>query len=627
MCGIAGISASQPGQTSEAVRKLLSGISHRGPDNSDFSFTADHRYCFAHTRLSIIDLSENGRQPMEDQTGDWIITYNGEIYNFKELRSLINRTRPNSEWRSNSDTEVLLALISLKGVHEAVSLLEGMFAFAAYQVSSKMLYLVRDRFGEKPLYYSTLNNQLVFSSDLKSLKYLFGDKLNPDPQTVKNFLKYGFVPGSQSIYEGIFTVNPGCWVQVDQNLNIEQKNYFVWGRQNRKKTGLTSEKEVIQNCEELISKAVKKSCTSDVPIGFFLSGGIDSSLICSLASQQFSEPIDTYTIAFEDSNYSEASIANIVAARLGANHRNYVIQPLDIMNAISEASQVWSEPFADPSQIPMLILSKFVAQDKKVVLSGDGGDELFCGYTRYTNGYDFFRLFKDLPDCIKSHCSSLPHKRWMQNLSIKFGMYERLLKASRVLACSTDQEYFDAVLAKSVSLTEAYLPDLKASKISDLVTLRPNSDFRKEMMRADSRIYLPCSVLTKVDRATMHYGLEARAPLLDVSLASYVDLVDSSLLYKRRRSKYILKEILKKFQGKEIFDRPKHGFNAPIADWLRGVLKPWAEDLLFEKSSYVSENFEEKKISEIWKKFQEGDEYRFNEVWVMLTFFSWLRYK
>jgi len=625
MCGIAGFSIKGASLIEASVGKLLPGITRRGPDGSGHQITDDSSYCFVHTRLAIIELSEKAKQPMSSPNSNWLITFNGEIYNFRELKKQIEIEYPGVVWRSDSDTELLATILEFYGIEKALGLIRGMFAFAAYELSTQKLYLVRDIFGEKPLYYKESDGSIVFASDVRSIWAFENGQLKLEEQSVKNFLKFGYIFGNKSIFSQVNQVPPACFLEMEGSKPPIIKKYWKPNLQISNSRLKAPFSEVVDNCEKLITSAIKSTCTSDVPVGFLLSGGIDSSLVCSIASENSNTPIDTYTIAFDDEVLNEADVAENVAKTIGANHKVHLIKPDDLIDTIPRIVKVWGEPFADPSQLPMVMLSEFVSKEKKVVLSGDGGDELFCGYNRYNSGFDLFSKLKVLPPYVRKLLARMLTAPKIEAMLSSYTSYEHFLKFRKIISCAHNHDYFEAVTTRTHEAPSIYKANINPNRVSDYLDEQKANDFKRKMMYADLSTFLPGSVLTKVDRSTMYFGLEARAPLLDRDLADYITSIDTKILCSKGISKHILKHILKKYQDESIWLRPKQGFNAPISDWLRGPLREWAEYNLFAAPLKFSNYLDEVQIKNIWNEFMAGDRSKFDEVWVILMFVSWLK--
>lgn len=631
MCGIAGVlQLSQNYDILGTAQKMGDSIAHRGPDDSGFHFEEQSRLALVHRRLSIIDTSSFGHQPMKSNSGQYILIYNGEIYNFQEIRDELERGGFVGGWKGHSDTEVLLAAIETWGVFEAVKKFTGMFAFAVWDRKNKVLTLCRDRVGEKPLYYGKLSEGFFFGSELKAIRAA-GVSLKIDHHAGSNFLQFGYIPKEQSIYQDVYKLLPGHVLEVsERGTIISNKSYWSLNNinQNRELFNDASDESVINSFHEQLSRSVKNQMISDVPIGAFLSGGIDSSAITAIMQGLSSTPINTFTIGFEEKEFNEAPFAAKVAQHLGTNHTELYISSSDAISVIPSLATIYDEPFADSSQIPTLLVSKLARQKVTVALSGDGGDELFGGYTRYQNVSALWKRIHKIPELNKrivvKLLQALSPSAWDRIFTIMPFFPLAKVNGRRIhrLATLLDAHNIGEMYIGLMSTIESFKNFTSTNFLSEEAKWQePISDLEK-MRRWDIQQYLPDDLLVKVDRATMNFSLETRAPLLDHKLIEMAIALPDKFLIRNGNAKWILKQILYKHVPAQMFDRPKAGFAIPLSNWLRESLRGWGEDLIH--SNYDSELIDKKFIIKIWNQHQSGEFDRSSYLWNCLTYLSWL---
>lgn len=636
MCGIAGVAGWRLDQQGAfAVGKMVDALIHRGPDDGAVWSDADSGISLGHRRLSILELSVHGSQPMVSDNERFVIVFNGEIYNFNELRQKLIDSGSTRVWRGHSDTEVLLAAIEAWGVKTTLENLVGMFAFAVWDKVSKTITLARDRMGEKPLYYGIVGNRFVFSSELKAIKAAFADELRIDRHALAKFVRYGYIPAPESIYEGIRKLEPAHYLTVGSlSSQLTPVSYWSLAQASALRDALSqaTEKEVIDVVGERLSAAVKSQMIADVPLGAFLSGGVDSSLIVSLMQSQSSSSINTYTIGFNEPEFDEAPYAKAIAKHLGTNHTEFYLRADDAVSIIPHLPEIYDEPFADSSQIPTILVSRMTKQHVSVALSGDGGDELFAGYPRYQITAGLWARIEKLPlparRVMASSLRSLSSKGWDNVCSILPGTVRAKVNGRRIYRMSE--------LLASKSLAEMYTGLMSQWQPDDYVVLGaggqgPNvicwesaRDYIEEMRRWDVSQYLPDDLLVKVDRGAMSASLETRAPLLDHRVAELAFSLSSDQLINNGVGKWPLRELLKRYVPNSFFDRSKAGFSIPLAQWLRGPLKEWAEELLAEERIKREGYFDSRKIRSAWSQHQNGTYDRSLHLWNILMFQSWL---
>ena len=621
---------------------------HRGPDSAGSWFDADVGIALGHQRLAIQDLSEAGFQPMTSQTGDFVIAFNGEIYNHMQIRADISEVDPLHAWKGWSDTETLLAGIEMWGLQETLRRAEGMFAFAIWDRKNKSLSLARDRFGEKPLYFGFQKNSFIFGSDLRAIR------LHPEFENVLNnhsvllYLRHNAIPAPHSIYEGIRKLLPGSLVTFSQEdlsrkqLKVEEKFWDIQkvistARANPFEGSLEDASHAV---ESALKSSIKAQLISDVPIGAFLSGGIDSSLVVALMSEVAPNTVETFTIGSEDTNLDESAVAGKIAEHLGSIHRTQIVTPLEASGLIPLVPEAFSEPFADSSQIPTMLVSRLASNSVTVALSGDAGDELFGGYNRYVVANNHWRKTRLLASPVRKALSE-------SILQLKPALFDNIFtvantvlpahlkivkginkpqKFARVLAADSEEECYLA-LTSHVLDPEKY--------VSENLLLRPESrsfnrdvasglSFVERMMAADTNGYLADDILVKVDRSAMWNSLETRVPFLNTELFQLAWSLPLEYKVGAGVTKRVLREILYKKVPKSVVNLPKRGFGVPIADWLRGPLNGWASDLLNKDRMNREGIFNANLVWQLWKDHNEGAANNDQILWTILMFQAWL---
>jgi len=654
MCGIVGVVTGTNNQYSlrEIVNKMAAKIVHRGPDNRGIYFDENLSFCCAHQRLSILDLSKAGNQPMASFNKRMIISFNGEIYNFKELRNKLN-LETKIIWQGNSDTEVLINAIEYWGLKKTLDLAIGMFAFALLDNFQKKLYLVRDRFGEKPLYWgfagSNSSKALVFGSDISAIKEFPSINKDINLKALDAYLKFSCIPSDLTVYNSIKKLKPGHIAEfsLERDLEIKYPHIYKWWdykkiiNSNKTKEYISREEALI-DLEETLKNAATSCLVSDVPVGCFLSGGIDSSLLTAILSKNSFNKINTFTIGFENENYDESGDAKKIANFLGTHHEEITLMPSEALGLIPNLPKIYSEPFADSSQIPTALISREIKKKRiDVALTGDGGDEMFGGYVRHFQGSRIWSKLKLIPYPLRSKIGSLIEyslKRKIDNiyfLNKNNNFSEKVYKiAGRLKTINSSDELYRSLLTinqddniYSESLKYEYRHSL--SEHSDELNQYPNSissDPVARMLYWDALTYLPDDILVKVDRASMAYSLETRAPFLDKRVAEIAWRIPTKMKVKNGQGKIILKELLCKYLPKEYVYRPKKGFGVPIKEWLRGPLKDWAEELLKGNEIKDQNYFSLKKIDNLWDDHINGNKDNTSILWSILMWQAWLNY-
>lgn len=643
MCGIAGAVAWKPGTNSTASR-MADALVHRGPDAGAEWRSTDLQVAFGHRRLAIIDLSPAGAQPMHSASGRWTLVYNGELYNTDTLRAAVGR--PTGDYRGHSDTEVLLAAIERFGVHDTVRKLNGMFAFAAWDAHERRLWLARDRFGEKPLYYGWHHGTLLFASELKALRSVEGFRPGVSRPALAQLLRYGFVPGEHTVFERVYTLLPGHVASVDATTHegrLETSCFWdpVTEALSVPPSPAPRSQSAVDELEDLLSAVVSSRMVSDVPLGAFLSGGIDSSTVVALMQRTSTRPVRTFTIGFSEAGYDESGFARDVARHLGTDHTELILSPADAMAIIPRLAHTYCEPFADSSQIPTYLVSQLARQHVTVALSGDGGDELFGGYDRYRVYQRLLaargRVPARLGHLAGRALTALPGHRLDALAGSRLGRVlprgarnrtgERVHKLGRLLAGDGTAIYRDLMSGNAtaealvVGLDDnsgahgPYLVDQRLAGRSPL----------DQAMLLDTLTYLPDDLLVKVDRASMAHSLEVRVPLLDPDVFRFAWGLHPDDKVRDGQGKWVLREVLKRHVPAELVDRPKMGFGVPIGAWLRGPLSAWVGDLLDPGLMREQGYLHAEPVQALWRSHQDRKGDHTYELWPVLMFQAWLK--
>lgn len=635
MCGIAGFIT--PGMSNAMmltryVSNMTSAIVHRGPDDEGAWVDAPAGLALGHRRLSIQDLSPAGHQPMISHCERWVMIYNGETYSNTELRPLLEAK--GTRFRGHSDTEVMLEAIASWGLEAAVAKFIGKFAFALWDRKELNLYLVRDRLGIKPLYWGKIGPTFLFGSELKALQAYpdFESKVNY--QALAAYLKHAYIPAPMTIFNGIFKLPPGTILCRTPDGLVSQKSYWTLDEVINKGQNLIKQKpnfssqEALNELETLLDDAVQRRLISDVPLGTFLSGGIDSSLVTAIAQKHTSRPIQTFTIGFEEKDYNEAPYARAIADHLGTDHTALLVTPRQMFDVIPKLPELYDEPFADSSQIPTFLVSQLARRSVTVALSGDGGDETFGGYTRYLWGDTLQKITSRVPFCrlLSKLLMIIPPYGWdtLGNLlppskrPPKLG--HKIHKLARSLHARTPEDIYESLISYWTEPSQA-IPHNYAQNIIHFNPQLP--DFVSKMQALDTITYLPDDILTKVDRASMGVSLEARVPLLDHRLIEWAWAQPQSFKIQGKVGKWPLRQLLMKYLPENLIDRPKAGFALPIDIWLRGPLRDWAEDLL--SPSILNEMFDPLPIRTLWKQHLTGCFDHKEALWTILMFEAWRR--
>lgn len=640
MCGIAGFVSPARAGDGEWLRSTISSmndaISYRGPDHGAIEVDATTGLGLGHRRLAIVDLSPAGEQPMVSADRRFVIVFNGEVFNAEDIREDL----PGIAWRGYSDTEVILEGMARWGIRPTVERLIGMFAFAVWDRRDRTLVVVRDRLGIKPLYWTRQGSLFAFASELKALVRHPDCSLSLDRKALAAYLRFGYVPGPLSIYSEAAKLQPGHILTLPWQGELRLECYWdlkeVISGARRDAAAFASDDEAADALESLLRDAVGRRMIADVPLGAFLSGGVDSSLVTALMQAQSSRPIRTFSIGFAESHYDEAPFAREVARHLGTEHTEMTVSEADALAVIPDLPTMYDEPFADSSQIPTHLVSRLARREVTVALSGDGGDELFAGYTRYKLAAQFQRKLEMAPQAVRGMAASLiravPPRGYdeMARFLPESVRPTMLGDKAHKLASVVDLPDIAAVYRRLVAQwpdPSLLLPgETGASAVFDGAWARADlAEPIERMQFADALTYLPDDILTKVDRASMAVALEARVPLLDHRVVAFAWGLPMEMKIRQGRAKWLLRKVLHRHVPASLIERPKAGFAVPIADWLRGRLRSWAEDLLDPDRMRQQGIFDPAPVTAAWKSHLEGRRNNQNPLWTILMFQAWAR--
>jgi asparagine synthase (glutamine-hydrolysing) len=661
MCGIAGLFDPRWSRSridyQSVLRTMTDALAHRGPDDQGAWVEPASGLAFGHRRLSIIDLSPNGHQPMWSASGRFIIVFNGEVYNFLDLAA--DLAANGCVFRGRSDTEVLLAAVEMWGLDSALRRVIGMFAFALWDAKERMLHLARDRVGEKPLYYGWVADRFLFASELKALRAVPGWHGTVSREALDLLMRYGYIPAPFSIYEGIYKLTPGCTLSLPTGSitlstpfepdpdrapadGVAPRRYWSAlqvARQGLARPVTSTDVETVSELDSLLRSVVRQQMIADVPLGAFLSGGIDSTLVVACMQAQSRQPVKTFTIGYREQAFNEAEYARAIARHLGTDHQELYVTPEQALDVIPRLPVLYDEPFADSSQIPMLLVCQLARRHVKVSLSGDGGDELFAGYNRYLWPPAISRRIRWLPTGIRaSLASAITHfspTGWNQSVAsatrhlpslrrrVPPEIGSKLHKLAAALSAPSPMGIYTSLIGywdgPSVVLGHTY------GHSAPRAALGVETDFVDEVMCLDLMRYLPDDNLVKVDRASMSVGLEARVPLLDPRIVEYAWRVPRSMKIRHGKGKWILREVLARYVPRKLTERPKMGFSVPIGQWLTGPLRYWAEELLDESTLRSDGFFDVQRVRRRWQEHKRGRRNWGLSLWTVLMFQAWFR--
>lgn len=646
MCGISGFldPSGAIHQSEHVLQAMTDSLVHRGPDAQGHWHDSDQRIALGHRRLSIIDLSADGAQPMMSASQRYVIAFNGEIYNFIAIRKELEKS--GLGFRGHSDTEVMLAAIESWGLLPALEKFNGMFAFALWDRKDRVLWLGRDRLGKKPLYYGWVNKTLVFASELKAFRAIPGFRPRISRSAIAAFLRHNYVPTPYCIYEELsklesgtvasFHIRDGAVIAADK-LTFWSVSQAAGSAANDPYQGSIEDATV--DLDTLLRDAVGIRTIADVPVGAFLSGGIDSSLVVALMQSGQGSPARTFTVGFGESDYNEAVYAKKVAKHLGTDHTEIILSPSEALKIVPQLPSIYDEPFADSSQIPTYLVCREARQHATVCLSGDGGDEGFCGYNRYIWWRQLWKVMRWLPQPVRNGVSSAlmaaqpetlsqivrPLLRMLPNRFRYDSAGERIHKIAAVLVESSPDALYHRLISHWTNPASVVLggtDPIDGRYINSGVT--GLDEFTKHMMVLDTGNYLPDDILVKVDRASMAVSLEVRAPLLDYRVLEFAMRLPLSYKLRGTTGKVILRKLLAQYVPESLFDRAKTGFGIPIDQWLRGPLRPWAEDLLAENRLRAQGYFDVDAVRAVWMDHVNARRAGHYLLWDILMFQAWL---
>jgi asparagine synthase (glutamine-hydrolysing) len=647
MCGLAGFIATSGALPISAWPSLLfkmgDAIRHRGPDDSGIWLDEIAGIGLVHQRLSILDLTSAGHQPMSSVDGRFVIVFNGEIYNHLDIRKELESSGFVSGWRGHSDTETLLSGIQFWGIEDTIKKCVGMFAIALWDKVDGTLTLIRDRLGEKPLYYGWQGETFLFGSELCALKAHPAFDADVDRGALALLMKFNAIPAPYSIYQNIYKLPPGSLLTVSINHRDEVPSYYWDVRQvignGIERPFLGSPFEAVEELERLLSNSVSQQMMSDVPLGAFLSGGIDSSTIAALMQAQSARPIRTFTIGFNEERYNEAEHAKAVARHLGTEHTELYVSAKQALDIIPLLPTLYCEPFADSSQIPTFLVSQLARKHVTVSLSGDGGDELFCGYNRYILGQRWWGILSKLPVSLRCVMADAITQVSPESWNGFFRAIQRLLpsqlshknigdklhKGAAVMSARTHLGFYNSLVSHWLDPSGLVIGSKELPSVLTDISRQPKTDnFVHQMMALDLLSFLPDDILTKVDRAAMGASLETRVPILDHRIVEFAWRLPLDYKIRNNVGKWPLRQVLYKYVPRELVERPKMGFGIPIDDWLRGPLRSWAEGLLDEERLQREGYFNPGIVRKMWVEHLSGKRNWMARLWNVLMFQAWL---
>ena len=648
MCGIAGmlrLRGQEVNSTRGIVAQMTDTLAHRGPDAGDVWTDKTTGICLGHRRLSILDLSAAGAQPMSSDCGRFTVTFNGEIYNHLEVRSELEAVGAAPSWRGHSDTETVLYAIRHWGVKDALQRFNGMFAFALWDVRDRCLTLCRDRFGEKPLFYCWIGKDFVFASELKAFAAHPDWNRSIDRRALTAFMRYSYVPAPWTIWEGVRKLVPGSMLSIPASVGVGElpqpetywsmREQVVAGQRDR----LTDPVAAADELERLLSQAVLRQSLSDVPLGAFLSGGIDSSTIVALMQKHSSRPIKTFSIGFAEADFNEATHARSVARHLGTDHTELIVAPADARSVIPKLAQIYDEPFGDSSQIPTRLVAELARRSVTVALSGDAGDELFGGYNRHVWGAYLQARFGRMTVAARSMLAGalgliapepantmgrvagrvLPPRYRISRAG------DRIAKVGRIIGARSFEDMYRLLSSIDDEPSRAIIggSERESWSAQQIAGLDPSIDSLDRITLADALGYLSDDVLQKVDRAAMSVSLETRVPFLDRDIVEFSCRVPTDLKVRNGVGKWLVRQVLDRHVPRHLVDRPKTGFGIPLDDWLRGPLRSWGADLLAPERLKRQGWFDVDRVSRLWTEHQGRRRNHGSWLWNVLMAQAW----
>ena len=644
MCGFAGVFHRNGDRcTDELIREaaaMASALKHRGPDDSGEWADGAVGIALGFQRLSILDLSAAGHQPMISHSGRYVIAFNGEVYNFERIRAELPS---DISYRGHSDTEVILAAIEAWGLPDAIRRFIGMFAFALWDRREHQLHLVRDRVGIKPLYYGVSGGAFLFGSELKALTKHPAFRASISREAISLFMQRGYVPAPLSIYGNVCKVEPGTIVTVHANALDEPTHRTYWSAAEVAAHGTAnsfegSPREAADQLDLLLRDSIRLRMISDVPLGVFLSGGVDSSTVAAVMQALSDRAVKTFTIGFQEEAYNEADDAKAIASHLGTDHCELYVTPADALAVVPALPRIFDEPFADSSQIPTYLVSQLARRSVTVSLSGDGGDELFGGYNRHVWGQRVWSRLRLMPNALRAAFASIiravPPSRWESLFSVLDGIMpvrarqrapaDKLLKIAGILDARTPDDLYARLTSQWDAASQLVRWDGSTPQTRGVAAAPQIDNFTLRMMYHDLTSYLPDDILVKVDRASMAVSLESREPLLDHRLIEFAWRVPLSMKVRDGEGKWLLRQVLYRYVPQRLIDRPKMGFGLPLGAWLRGALRDWAEDLLDERRLAQEGFLNPQPVRKAWLEHLSGKQNHEHRLWNVLMFQAWL---
>ena len=638
MCGISGFVWSNflSKSPNEIIKNMNSELVHRGPDFQDYWIDLENKVALGHTRLSIIDLSNNGNQPMHSNNKRYSLIFNGEIYNFKKIKKKY-LSNFNINWNGNSDTEVLINCFDNLGLNKTLNIIRGMFSICLYDKYKKKIFLIRDIAGEKPLYYGMINENFIFSSEIKSLRKFPDIRFEVSKKALLHYVNKACVPHPYSIYKELYKVEPGSILEFDLNSKRIVINKFWNFKKFFKKSTDNNFETSVGILDHKLQDIIQDTTVSDVKVGSFLSGGIDSSLITSIMNKVSNKKISTFSIGFENKLFDEAKNAKDIAEYLGTDHNEIYFNKKDLLDTIQYLGNVYDEPFADSSQLPTLLLCKHTSKYIKVALTGDGGDEIFGGYNRYIYSKKIYSYSKYINSYLKTRINHLINKLDPKTINRLFKIIyyvipkkykfsqpsDKLIKLLNIIASNIlDEIYYKlTTFWQNPNDIINYENIFKPDNIE--IDSKYNNVYPEKMMNLDFNSYLRDDILVKVDRASMYYSLETRSPFLNQDIIEYSNSLPSEYKLRGNSGKYILKKLLSKYIPQKLYNRPKMGFGAPISEWIRGEIKEWSYETLFNNKK-LNEFINMKQLKITWELHQNNERNFHNEIWIILMLSQWL---
>ena len=665
MCGLTGFwqaGSCSAERATATLDTMATTIAHRGPDDSDIWLDADAGIGLAHRRLSILDLSPAGHQPMQSACGRYVLVFNGEIYNHLELRRELERNHPHPGpppsrgrenclegegslwWRGHSDTETLLAGFETWGIAATLQRAIGMFAMAVWDRAERSLTLARDRMGEKPLYYGWQGDCFLFGSELKALRVHPAFNAAIDRDALSLFLRHNYIPAPYTIYQGLHKLLPGTLLTLPSaHRSADLAPVVYWSLRDAVEQGQAqpfqgTDAEAITALDNLLRDAVQRQQLADVPLGAFLSGGVDSSTIVALMQAQSSRPVKTFTIGFHEHGYNEAEYAKAVARHLGTDHTELYVTPEQAQAVIPRLPTLYDEPFSDSSQIPTFLVSELTRRQVTVSLSGDAGDELFGGYNRYLLAGSIWRKIRWLPPTLRTlaarSMTALSPAAWDRFYDVlarvlpprwRFSLPgDKAHKLAEILTAASPELIYRGLVSHWPQPATVVIGATEPTTVLNQAAAWPNLGFEQRMMYFDALSYLPDDILVKVDRAAMAVSLETRVPLLDHRVVEFAWRLPLAMKIRHGESKWILRQVLDRYVPRTLIERPKMGFGVPLDRWLRGPLREWAEDLLDESRLRREGFFHPEPIRRKWAEHLSGIRNWQYHLWDVLMFQAWL---